>query len=240
MRTGPLAYVVVATLGVALVAVTLLVLANNQISEREAEKSSLESQVTQAEAEAERVSSFAEFASLQEAREETVSSLARSRFDWERVLRELAIVIPQDVWLTNLNAKVSPEVTLGGTTSGSGSSASGTATNVAGPSLQIQGCAAGHEAVARFIAALQDVGGVTRVSVLKSDRPDLATPGAEVSAASGASGCSNRDFVSTFEAVVAFDAVPVDAAVPEAAPVVPASETTTTEATTTSETGTTP
>jgi Tfp pilus assembly protein PilN len=237
MRTGPLAYVVVATLGVALVAVTLLVLASNQISEREAEKASLESQVTQAEAEAERVASFAEFASLQEAREETVSSLARSRFDWERVLRELAIVIPEDVWLTNLNAKVSPTVTVEGMSSSSGSSASGAATNVAGPSLQIQGCAAGHEAVARFIAALNDVGGVTRVSVLKSDRPDLASPGAEVTAATGTggAGCSNRDFVSTFEAVAAFDAFQVDAGVPESAPVPPASETTTT-----AETGTAP
>jgi hypothetical protein len=52
MRTGPLAYVVVAVLAVALVGVTLLVMANNQISDREAEKASLESQVVQAEAEA--------------------------------------------------------------------------------------------------------------------------------------------------------------------------------------------
>ena len=40
------------------------------------------------------------------------TSLAQSRFDWERVLRELAIVIPEDVWLTNLTATVSPEVQL--------------------------------------------------------------------------------------------------------------------------------
>jgi Tfp pilus assembly protein PilN len=217
MRTGPLSYVVVAVLGVALVGVTLLVLANNQVADRESEKASLQSQVSQAEAEAERLASFAEFASLQEAREETVSSLARSRFDWERVLRELALVIPSDVWLTGLTATATPDVTLSASTSG-GSSTAGMATNVEGPSLQIQGCAAGHEAVARFIAALQDIGGVTRVSVLKSDRPELGGGGADAGAATSGDGCSSRDFVSTFEAVAAFDAVEVAAATPEIAP----------------------
>lgn len=225
MRTGPLAYVVVAVLGVALVGVTLLVLANNQVSDRESEKASLESQVVQAEAEAERLASFAEFATLQEAREETVSSLARSRFDWERVLRELAIVIPDDVWLTGLTATASPDVTLGASAATGGSSTAGMATNVEGPSLQIQGCAAGHEAVAQFIAALQDIGGVTRVSVLKSDRPELAAGGAEVSAATSGDGCSSRDFVSTFEAVAAFDAVQIEATAPEPVPATPATET---------------
>ena len=30
----------------------------------------------------------------------TVTSLADSRFDWERVMRELSLVLPADVWLT--------------------------------------------------------------------------------------------------------------------------------------------
>jgi Tfp pilus assembly protein PilN len=217
MRTGPLAYVVVAVLGMALVGVTLLVLANNQIADRESDKVSLQSQVSQAQAEAERLASFAEFASLEEARQETVSSLARSRFDWERVLRELALVIPSDVWLTGLTATATPDVTLSASSSG-GSSTAGMATNVEGPSLQISGCAAGHEAVARFIAAVQDIGGVTRVSVLKSDRPELGGGSADSGAATSGDGCSSRDFVSTFEAVAAFDAVEVAAVTPEPAP----------------------
>ena len=73
---------------------------SNQISDRKAEKSSLESQLSTAQAEADRTKSFADFAALQLSREQTVASLAQSRFDWERVLRELAIVIPHDVWLT--------------------------------------------------------------------------------------------------------------------------------------------
>jgi hypothetical protein len=139
-------------------------------------------------------------------------------------------VIPGDVWLTGLTATATPDVTLGASTSG-GSSTAGMATNVEGPSLQIQGCAAGHEAVARFIAALQDIGGVTRVAVLKSDRPELGSGSADAGAATSGDGCSSRDFVSTFEAVAAFDAVEVAAVTPEPEPA-PATETAATAQTT--------
>src|SRR6185503_10904471 len=88
-RTGVLSYVIVAVLGAALVGVTGVVLTNNQISERKAEKSSLEGQLAEAELQAKRVSAFASFAGLQQARAQTVEQRRRRRFDWERVLREL-------------------------------------------------------------------------------------------------------------------------------------------------------
>jgi len=210
-RTGALSYVIVAVLAVALLGVTGVVLTNNQISDRKAEKAGLEGQLAQAEAQAKRVNSFANFASLQQAREQTVATLAQSRFDWERVLRELAIVIPEDVWLTHLTATVSPEVQL--EDSGSASSSSGVSglDTVQGPSLQIEGCGDGHEAVARFLAALRDIDGVTRVSVLSSDRPDPSSA-TEGSSAAGSGGgapgdCATRDFISKFGIVAAFDAV---------------------------------
>lgn len=213
-RTGSLAYVVVGVLGAALLAVTAVVLTNNQISDRQAEKASLEQQVATAQAEADRLGSFARFASMEQAREQTVASLAQSRFDWERVLRELAIVIPQDVWLTNLTASVSAAAASSGSRSSTGGSGdAGSAENVEGPSLQIEGCAAGHEAVARFLAALQDVDGVTRVSVLNSDLPDPSGAAGATAATGGAdssAGCSSRDFVSQFQVVAAFDEVEIN------------------------------
>ncbi len=222
MRTGALSYVIVAVLTVALLGVTGVVLTNNQIAERESEKSGLESQLAEAQARAERVSSFANFASLKQAREQTVASLAQSRFDWERVLRELAIVIPEDVWLTQLTATVSPDVQLSDSGSGSSSGVSGM-DSVLGPALQIQGCGAGHEAVAGFLAALRDIGGVTRVAVLNSERPDPSTAtessSAEGTAAGGSSeDCATRDFISKFGIVAAFDAVEVSAGTGATAP----------------------
>ena len=115
-------------------------------------------------------------------------------------------MIPEDVWLTNLTATVSPAVQISSDSGSSSSSDSGAdLSSVQGPSLRIEGCGTGHEAVARFLAALRDIGGVTRVSVLSSDRPDP-----DQSAAGGASeDCATRDFISKFEIVAAFDAVQV-------------------------------
>jgi Tfp pilus assembly protein PilN len=211
-RTGPAAYVVVAMLAVALGAVTLTVLTNNKVTDRQSEVATLEAEETAATAEANRLSSYAEFASLQLTREQTVSTLARSRFDWERVLRELAIVIPGDVWLTDVTAKVSPSVTLTGSDAGAGgssSSQSDLASGVAGPSLQLTGCGASHEAVAQFAAALEDIDGVTRVGVGSSELPDDTQTG---TGTAGTGDCRTREFISQFQITVAFDGVQVDAA----------------------------
>jgi Tfp pilus assembly protein PilN len=231
MRTGPLAYVIVAVLAVALVAVTVTVLTGNQISDSKAEKANLQAALTEAQAEAEQLSSFADFASMQQAREETVSSLAQSRFDWERVLRELAIVIPNDVWLTNLSASVSADAAdSSAATSASSTSSSATSVEgILGPSLGIQGCAEGHDAVARFLASLHDIDGITRVTVLSSDKPDSsAAAGATQTTATGSQGCSARDFVATFDVVAAFDAVQPTAALDSALTPTDVSGTTTT------------
>ena len=205
LRTGPASYAIVGLLAVALLGVTLMVLTGNQISDRKAEVSKLEAQVAQTQARAKQLSSFGEFAALQKARQDTVSNLATSRFDWERVLRELAIVAPSDVWLTDVTGSASAgSAPSGSTTSGASSATEG----ILGPSLQIQGCSDGHEAVAQFLAALRDIDGVTRVSVLNSDRQDSS--GASTSTSSGAStSCPSKDSVSAFQIVMAFDNAPV-------------------------------
>lgn len=239
MRTGPLAYVVVAVLAIGLVAVTLTVVASNQVSDRKAEKASLESQVAEAQAEAQQVQSFADFASVQQTRETTVSTLAQSRFDWERVLRELAIVIPDDVWITNLNATVSADAAAAqgsGSGASTSSSASAVSDTISGPSLEIQGCAGGHEAVARFLAVVHDIDGVTRATVMSSERPDQTSAGAAATSGSASSGdsqeCSSRKFVSRFDMAVAFDAVQLGAT-SDSSTAPPAESTTPTGASTT-------
>jgi Tfp pilus assembly protein PilN len=215
MRTGPLAYVVVGVLAVALVAATFAVMTSNQISDKKTEKATLEAQVADAQAQADQVKSFADFAAVQQAREETVSTLAQSRFDWERVLRELAIVIPGDVWITGLNATVSADAASALSTS-SASAGSGASDSITAPSLEIQGCAGGHEAVARFLAVVHDIDGVTRATVISSDRPNQTSPAGAASTASagsssGSQACSSRNFVSTFDLAVAFDAAQLGA-----------------------------
>lgn len=223
LRSGALAYILIGSLVALLVGVTVLVLANNQISERKAEVATLEGEVAQAQAEAERLAAYTQFRTMSEQRVATVASLADSRFDWERVMRELALVLPSDVWLVSLDASVS---------SGSGGGDSGGNLRAAapGPALQLSGCAREQEGVAGFVTALKDIDGVTRVGVQSSQLAD-----AQSGAGGGDDGgddCRTREFIAKFEIVVAFDAAPVAAsAAPEGAvpPAEEAAETASTE-----------
>jgi Tfp pilus assembly protein PilN len=205
LRTGPLGYVIIGLLLLALGGVTLVVMTGNKISDRKAEVASLQSQVNAAQAQADQLSTYTNFAALQQARQETVTSLATSRFDWERTLRELAIVLPGDVWLTSIKASAAAD------SSSSGSATSGlsvAAAGVTGPSLDIEGCASGHEAVAKFLAALRDIDGLTRVTVMSSDRPGAGSSTSSSSSSSSGTttlGCASRNFIATFDVVAAFD-----------------------------------
>ena len=146
----------------------------------------------------------------------TVTSLADSRFDWERVMRELSLVLPSDVWLVSLNATASPERdgerSSSSGSSGASSGASGLRAAAPGPALEISGCASGQEAVAGFVTALKDIDGVTRVGVQSSRarrrRAAPAPPAGDAGAGCG-DDCRTRDFIAKFEIVVAFDAAPV-------------------------------
>jgi Tfp pilus assembly protein PilN len=201
MRTGPMPYLVLGALVLALVGVALAVLAGNQVSERKNEVVQLKREDAAAKARAEELSAFTQFQSLQEQRAMTIASLADSRFDWERVMRELSLVLPEDTWLVELNASASPS--SGGESSGG---ESGTLrSSAAGPALQMKGCAASQEAVAGFVTALKDIDGVTRVGVESSEL------GNEESAGGGGSNsdCRTRNFIAQFSLVVAFDAAPV-------------------------------
>ncbi|HEV2791013.1 MAG TPA: PilN domain-containing protein [Solirubrobacterales bacterium] len=233
LRSGPLAYLVVAALVGALVGVTALVLAGNQVSDRKAELSQLRREDQAAQAKAQRLASYTQFASLTEQRVATVTSLADSRFDWERVMRELSLVLPEDVWLVDLNASAAADVSTGG---GEGSAGSGLRSAAPGPALEMSGCAAGHEAVAEFVTALKDIEGVTRVGIQSSELAEESAAGAaaagsgEAAASGGNEDCRTRSFITKFEIVAAFDAAPVPPSTSGEAPVAPAEP----EATTTS------
>jgi Tfp pilus assembly protein PilN len=204
LRTGPLPYVLVGALVAVLAGVTALVLVGNQISEREGEVATLEREDAQAAAKAQRLAAYTEFREMSEARVATVSDLADSRFDWERVMHELSLVLPEDAWLTSLSASASAGI---GGASGGGS---GLRAAVPGPALELSGCATGQEAVARFVTMLKDIEGVTRVGVQSSELPDQTEGGGDGGGGSeGGDECRTRAFIAKFEIVVAFDAAPV-------------------------------
>lgn len=199
LRSGPLAYVLVGVLLLAFAGVYAVVSTGNSISESEAEAAALEQELASAEARAQALQSFSGFASLEQARTETVASLARSRFDWERILRELALVIPGDVSLLTLSGSITGEP-AGDT----GAAAAGGET-IAAPALFMTGCATGHESVARMLSALRDIDGVTRVGLASSSRS-----GGEIADDAGGAGACMGAKANSFDVTVAFDEVEVD------------------------------
>lgn len=201
MRGGPLAYILLGALLAALAAVTVLVVTNNQISDRQAEKETLNAEIASAEARAVEGAAYTQFHQVSEQRAATVANLANSRFDWERVMDQLSLVIPEDVWLTNLTGTVKPAVSVDGALGIS------LRDSVSGPALQLEGCAAGQESVARLISSLEEIEGVTRVGMQGSQLP---TGGSEEGGAAAAGGsCQTLSFISQFQIVVAFDAAPI-------------------------------
>lgn len=207
LRSGPLSYVVVGGLAAVLLGVILVVMTSNSITERKAEVEQLEAEVETMTAEAERLAAYTSFATLRAQRESTLASLAQSRFDWERVMRELALIIPAEVTLTNLNGSA--------VANAEGSSAT---EEIGAPNLAISGCASSHSAVAEFLAALEDIDGVTRVAVGRSE----ASSEGGGSTVGEASICGSAN---TFDIAVAFDNATVSAAAAEAAAVNPSPET---------------
>jgi Tfp pilus assembly protein PilN len=227
LRTGPVAYILLGALVLALAGVSLLVLTDNQIADSKSELAQVKREDTEAKALAESLAPYSQFASLQEQRVETIASLADSRFDWVRVMRELSLILPHDVWLTSLNASAGGEA--GGSNSGSSSSGGGSLSgSISGPSLAISGCAAGQDAVAGFVTALKDIDGVTRVGVESSELAGQeegagSTSGSSSGSEGGSSSdCRTRSFIAQFTLVVAFDAAPVPTTgTEEAAPISP-------------------
>jgi Tfp pilus assembly protein PilN len=227
LRTGPFAYIVLGGLVAILLGVVALVLTGNEISERQDEVAVLRNEDAAATVRATRLASYTQFQGFSEQRVQTVQSLADSRFDWERVMRELSLILPSNVWLIDLTASAAPGVSVGGEGGGSGGGA-GLRGAAPGPALELHGCAAGQTAVAGFVTALKDIEGVTRVGVESSELANQDS-GAGVSpdgeAGTGGEDCRTRDFIANFALVVAFDAAPAPLAAegegevaPEAAP----------------------
>lgn len=194
LRTGPLAYVVVGVLALAVIGLTLMVVTDGQISDRKAEVTQLQSEEQAAIAEAQSLAAFTQFHSVREQRVATMTGLADSRFDWPRVMRELSLVLPLDVHLSSLEASASPEAGGGGVAM---------RTAIAGPAIELVGCASSQASVAGFVEMLKGIDGVTRVGVQSS-----AVGGASESGSATASTCGAGKSVAQFQMIVGFDAAP--------------------------------
>ncbi len=101
IRTGPLAYMLVGVLALGLAGVTMVVLSNNKISDRKAKVAQLNQQQAAVESRASQLQPFVSFSQTAQQRVAAIHKVANDRFDWERVMRELALVLPHNISLTH-------------------------------------------------------------------------------------------------------------------------------------------
>jgi Tfp pilus assembly protein PilN len=188
-RSGGAVYALLGGLALVVVAVAVYVVVANQVSSRKDDLHRLQAQTQAAQAEANALAPYRKFASLKQARVQTIQSLAASRFDWQRVMRKLAVVIPSNVWLTSLVGTVAPGVQLQSSGGGGGSGdSSGLRSAMAVPAVELSGCTTGQAEVSRFMSRLRVIDGVTRVSLVSSAKSD--TGGGSSGGTTGSSGGS--------------------------------------------------
>jgi Tfp pilus assembly protein PilN len=185
-RSGPLPFLLVGGLALLLIGVVMLLHFSHQVSDREDEVANLQTQKEVASAQAARLAPYTAFSQLAEQRTTTIAQLADARFDWSRVIKQLATILPSDVYFTSL--------------SGSAGGASGE-DSILVPSLSIAGCASSQDGVAAFVSTLKQIDGVTRVSL------EHSMVGEGSGEASGASACGSST-KTTFSILVAFDGAP--------------------------------
>ena len=102
------AYVVVGVLGTPLLAVLVYTLTANQVTSRKDQTAQARQKADSAEARAASLGAYGNFSRLKTTRIASVTQVAQGRFDWERLVRETSLVLPNHTWLTEVSASVAP------------------------------------------------------------------------------------------------------------------------------------
>lgn len=199
------AYAIVGVLAVLLAMVTAYVLTTNQVGAREADTAAAKRDAGLAQARIAQLGPFGNFTEIKQVRVASVTGLSRARFDWERFVRELALVLPRGSWLTEVDAA----------TSGEGESAGGTAPVASGPHAKLKGCALRQPDVAKLMVRLRKMNRVEDVELKESARARNSAaaaagpaPAASPGGAASAQDCAPRY---EFDLLVQFaEAGPID------------------------------
>ena len=205
--TGNGVFIFLGALGVLVVLVASWALAGRSVAQGEADLAKVRSEADSAEVRAKQLKPYSQFKQLRVKRVETVDSLSRSRFNWPFALREISRVLPEEVWLSNLVGTVAPGIQLEDATGGATTQLRN---QLASPAIEITGCSTDQEQVARYLARLRSVQGVTRVTLAQSEKVDIpasSTGGGGGGGDSQSTDCrqGNRK-IPKFELIIFFEA----------------------------------
>jgi Tfp pilus assembly protein PilN len=168
--SGQGSYALLGGLAVLLVMAVAYVLTANSVTERQNKTETARAEADRLEAEAAQKGAFSEFEQIARTRVASVASVAAGRFDWERFMRELSRVMPEDSWLVSADASATGgEDGTGATGASSGTAAAPTSAG-AGPSANLVGCTPQHSDVARMMVRLRQLHRVTDVQLRQSTK----------------------------------------------------------------------
>jgi Tfp pilus assembly protein PilN len=168
---GRAAHALLGMLAVLLALVAAYVLTSNQVTERANESAAARAEAERLEAQAARAGNFSDFELIAANRTQAVAGVADARFDWERLLRELSLIMPEGSWLQSTDASVTGDFTTTGE-----EAASTTASTASGPSANLVGCTPRQADVARMMVRLRRLHRVTDVSLNESAQEQAGQP----------------------------------------------------------------
>jgi Tfp pilus assembly protein PilN len=189
------AFALIGALALCVAAVAGYVLTGNVVKERGASLAAVSTRNDETVRRAAELKPYADFQTVATERASTVQALASARFDWEQALRDLSRALPSNVYLSALKGDVG---------SGSGGS-SGIRSAIAAPAIELSGCTRSQPAVASLMSRLRNIQGVTRVSLSKSEKSDVAGTADQT-------GPCGKGSPPSFELVVFFEKATVGAA----------------------------
>lgn len=224
-RSG-VAYALIGGLAVVLVAVLAYVLTSNEITSKQERAADLERQAEAAKAEAGSLGPVANFLAIKQSREQSVRDLAGRRFDWERLTREIARVIPAGAYVKDLTASVDGQGVGDSSGAQPATAAAAAQTETVSPKLSIAGCATDQRQVAALLVRLKRLHLAQDAVLEESSRVNAKTGSSGTTAAVAPAGGGTVETPCTryeFTASVTFDPESVTLSSPAGPERVPAS-----------------
>lgn len=162
---GKSAYIVCGVLALMLVMVAAYVLTANNVTERKNQAAVAGAEADRVEAEVAAQTNYTSFADIAQQRLASVAGVAQTRFDWERLLREVSLVMPDGSWLQATDASVAGDPAALAT-----EAVPGTAPIPVGPYASFVGCTPDQSDVAQIMVRLRQLHRVEDVKLKESAR----------------------------------------------------------------------
>jgi Tfp pilus assembly protein PilN len=219
-RSEGAAYGVLALVGALALCAVLYGSARHEISSRRAQVATLTVQAQREQTAASQLAPYTSFIALREQRQQAVSALVDTRFDWAHVLHEFGRVLPFNTSISSLTGTIaSPAAaTLSSKAAAAGASSTVSSATPPGtvPNFTLAGCATSQSAVALMLERLRLIDGVNEVTLQSSTKGGASGSGAASSSGASGSGCPVGG--PSFTVQVTFDPLPTPAASSSAGP----------------------